>query len=275
MLCGAGLCGRSVLCAGITVAVVVICKKEWNMVSIFQKYMGTGLMLIWFVLALVYLFCHEKRKPYRILFLYMPVMVLLVFFNPLFFRLFSETVGGEIYFRLCWLLPVILVIGYTITLICDSLKGRQKAYFGLVAIMVLMISGKLVYSSPLFSRAENTYHIPQVVVDICDAIEVEGREVMAAFPDEFLLYVRQYSPVICMPYGRESFEYYNELNAVIMSEEPDAEGLAALAMQNHCHYVIIQAGKVLLEDMIPFDFELFASIDGYEIYKNNNMYFGL
>ena len=75
--------------------------------------------------------------------------------------------------------------------------------------MVLMISGKLVYSSPLFSRAENTYHIPQVVVDICDAIEVEGREVMAAFPDEFLLYVRQYSPVICMPYGRESLEYYN------------------------------------------------------------------
>ena len=242
------------------------------MVSIFQKYMGTGLMLIWFVLALAYLFCHEKRKPYRILFLYMPVMVLLVFFNPLFFRLFSETVGGEIYFRLCWLLPVILVIGYAITLICDSLKGRQKAYFGLVAIVVLMISGKLVYSSPLFSRAENTYHIPQVVVDICDAIEVPGREVMAVFPGELLQYVRQYSNLVCMPYGRNivvsKWTVQNDLYDVMEQETIDTGELATLAREEQCAYIILPETKTLVGKLEDLEYEEFGRMHGYVIYKD-------
>ena len=45
--------------------------------------------------------------------------------------------------------------------------------------------------------------MPQAVVDICDAIQVEGREVMAVFPKEMLSFVRQYTPLVCMPYGRE------------------------------------------------------------------------
>ena len=245
------------------------------MVEIFQKYMGTGLMLIWFLLALVYLFLHEKRKPYRILLIYTPVIILLLFFNPLFYRIFEQAVGNEIYFRLGWLLPITVVIGYAVILICDSLKGRTKGIFAAVAVVVLLLSGKLVYSSPLFSRAENPYHVPQTVVDICDAIKVEGREVMAAFPDEFLLYVRQYSPLICMPYGREAFSYYNELNGVLMSDEVDVEKLSGLAKQALCHYVILPEGKVLKQDMEMYSYELFDVIGGYEIYKDNTMYFGL
>lgn len=245
------------------------------MVEIFERYMGTGLMLIWFVLALVYLFLKEKRKPYRILLIYTPVIILLVFFNPLFFGLFEAAVGSEIYFRLLWLLPVAVVIGYAAVLICASLKGRMKQVFAMTAILVLIVSGKLVYSSSLFSKAENIYHVPQTVVEICDAIKVEGREVMAAFPGEFLLYVRQYSPLVCMPYGREVFGYYDELYGVIMSEEPDVEKLAILAKQALCHYVILQEGKVSEKEMERYSYELFAVIDGYEVYKDNTMYFGL
>ena len=245
------------------------------MVEIFQKYMGTGLMLIWFLLALVYLYLHEKRKSFRILLIYAPVILLLAFFNPIFYRLFEKLVGNEIYFRLVWLLPVTVVIGYAAVLVCAALKGRAKGVFAIAAIAVLMISGKLVYTNPLFSRAENPYHVPQAVVDICDAIEVEGREVMAAFPQEFLLYVRQYSPLVCMPYGREVFNYHDELYGVIMSDEPDVEKLAALAKQDLCHYVILEAGKVSQAEMEQYSYELFDVIGGYDIYKDNTMYFGL
>lgn len=245
------------------------------MVEIFERYIGTGLMLIWFVLALVYLFLKEKRKPYRILLIYTPVIILLVFFNPLFFGLFEAAVGSEIYFRLLWLLPVAVVIGYAAVLICASLKGRMKQVFAMTAILVLIVSGKLVYSSSLFSKAENIYHVPQTVVEICDAIKVEGREVMAAFPDEFILYVRQYSPLICMPYGREIFDYYNELNALIMSDVPNIERLSELAKQSMCHYVILGEGKVSPKEMEQYNYELFDVIGKYEIYKDNTMYFGL
>lgn len=245
------------------------------MIDIFQKYMGTGLILIWFVLALVYLYLHEKRKPYRILLIYVPALVLLVFFNPVFHRVFEKLVGDEIYFRLVWLLPIAVVIGYAIVLICNSLKGIKKSIFAVTAVLILIISGKLVYKNPLFTKAENVYHVPQTVVEICDAIEVKGREVMAAFPGEFLLYVRQYSPLVCMPYGREVFGYHDELYGAIMSEKPDVEKLAILAKQALCHYVILQEGKVSEKEMERYSYELFAVIDGYEVYKDNTMYFGL
>ena len=251
--------------------------------------MGSGLMLIWFALALIYLFFQEKRKPTRILFLYTPTIIFLLFFNPLFYRLFYETVGTEIYFRICWLMPVTTVTAYTIVHICDSLLNKKKqstdsassiftpvkkVLFSITAVLVLLVSGTPVYTNPLFTPAENTYHVPQFVVDICDAIEIEGREVMAAFPDEFLLYVRQYSPVVCMPYGREAYTgYYNELNLLIMSDEINVELLSSLSKASLCHYIILKEGKTFLGDMKDYGYELFDTLHGYEIYKDTTMNF--
>lgn len=236
--------------------------------------MGSGLILIWFLIALIYLFFHEKRKHMRIFFIYVPLMILLLFFNPLFYKLFLLTVGGEIYFRLCWLMPIIITLAYTIILICENMQGLKKTLFVLASVLLIVISGKPVYSSSLYSRAENIYHVPQAVVDICDAIEVEGREVMAAFPVEFLLYVRQYSPVVCMPYGRDViFGYYNELCDTIQSREIDVPKLAALAKQTYCHYVILEADKPLLGNMEDYGYELFDTMHGYVIYRDTSMNF--
>ena len=43
----------------------------WNdAVVIFQKYMGTGLIVIWFLAALAFLYFTEKQKERRIFFIY-------------------------------------------------------------------------------------------------------------------------------------------------------------------------------------------------------------
>ena len=138
----------------------------------FVKYMGTGLMLIWFLLALLYLFVYEKRKPRRILFVYAPLVTLLLFFNPLFSRLLGALMGEEVYFRTCWILPVIMEIAYCVAEIAGRLKGRRGAAFVAAAFFTVMVSGKLVYVNPLYSLAENSYHVPDSVVHICDAIRV-------------------------------------------------------------------------------------------------------
>ena len=41
-------------------------------VQLFRNYMGTGLIVILFLLAVVYLLVCEKRKHVRIIFVYMP-----------------------------------------------------------------------------------------------------------------------------------------------------------------------------------------------------------
>ena len=180
----------------------------WSSVSgAFRDYMGTGLIGICFLVSLVYLFLTEKRKHLRILFLYMPFCFLALFFNPLFSKLVYRMAEDEIYWRVLWLLPMTVTIAYTFVRLWGEIgqkRGERAArILGLCLAGIVAASGSFIYASPSFSRAENIYHMPDAVVEICDAINVPGREVMAVFPLELTQYVRQYSPVTCMPYGRE------------------------------------------------------------------------
>lgn len=238
-------------------------------IQIFQNYMGTGLVMIWFLLALIYLFLCEKRRPRRILFVYTPIIVLLLYFNPLFARVFYVLVGEEIYFRICWLLPIIVGIAYSVVLICERLKGRAAVSFVTAALVLAVLSGRLVYSSPLYSRAENLYHVPDSVVHICDAIEVPGREVMAAFPKEMLLYVRQYSPVVCMPYGREELMgLYDPFYFAMKSETVDLEALVPMAREKLCHYLVFRQEQEFNGQPADYGWEIALETDGYVVYRD-------
>ncbi len=246
------------------------------MIETFQKFGGSGGILCWFAIAWLYLWCTEKQRDRRIIFLYMPAIVLLLFFNPLFYKIFGGVTEEAIYFRFLWLIPITLVIGYTIVQVGEGLQKKKRNCFIMLAVLVLMVSGKLVYRNPLYSRAENMYHVPQTVVEICDAIEVEGREIMALFPREFLLYVRQYSAVVCMPYGRNEYMGgYNELYRLMNKEELVVEEIVPKIREYGCHYVILGEDKKLIGNLKDCGFELLGEVDGYKIYRDTTAYFGL
>lgn len=246
------------------------------MVETFQRYGGGGLMLCWFIMAWVYLLINEKKINNRILFVYAPAIMLIIFFNPFFYGIFGRMSEEDIYFRFLWLVPVTMVIGYAIIKIYNTLVNYKRTVFIIIAMLMLMISGKVVYTNPLFTKAENEYHVPQEVVDICDAIIVEGREVKAVFPKEFLLYVRQYTSYVCMPYGRDMLKGdYNDLFGIMEKDEIDVGELTRLVKQEGCHYIIISEEKKLLGRLEDYDYELFAVIDGYRIYRDITIYIGL
>lgn len=235
----------------------------------FKRYMGTGLVVSLFLIALIYLFLCEKRPSRRILFVYTPILLLLLFFNPLFAWIFVRLVGTETYFRLCWLLPYLLVLPYTVVLIVEQLKGKKAVCVSLAAAGLILVSGRLVYTNPLYSRAENIYHVPDSVVSICDVIEVPGREVMAVFPEELLLYVRQYSSVVCMPYGREVIMgTYNEMHEIMESEKIDLELLLPLTRESACHYIVLRQDKEISGDMAGYGLELFFETEEYRVYRD-------
>lgn len=240
-----------------------------NALEIFQKYMGTGLIIIWFLVSAGYLWIREKRKPVRIMFLYVPLLILILFFNPLFVAIFYRLAGEEIYFRILWLLPVTVVIAYAVVVAFEQLQGKKKRMFGLLAAVVLFFSGTLTYTSPLYRVAENIYHVPQTVVTICDAIEIPGREVMAAFPSEMVVWVRQYSPVVRMPFGRNFLMgEYNPLALTMEMDVIDTELMAEQLRENICHYVILADDKKMDQPLEDYDFEVFMHCDGYTVYKN-------
>lgn len=235
----------------------------------FYNYMGTGLIVIWYLVALIYLFLQEKRRPRRILFVYMPVIVLLLFFNPMFAGIFKMLVEEELYFRIGWLLPIVVTIAYCVVKICEQLKGKKAAIFAVVCLALVAVSGKLVYSNSLYSRAENVYHVPDSVVHICDAIVVPGREVMAAFPEELLLYVRQYSPLVCMPYGRAVLMGdYDELCEAMNSDVVELETLVPMARAAQCHYLVFRQEQEFVGQTEDYGWGMFLETDGYIIYRD-------
>lgn len=244
-----------------------------NAVILFREYMGTGLIVIWFLLSLCYLCAREKRKPVRVLFVYVPVTLLVLFFNPLFERIIYRVVGDEIYYRILWLLPISLVIAFAAVDIYGRLKGKAQILWGVTAAVLIVVSGSFIYNNPFFKKAENRYHVPQNVVDICDAIKVEGREVMAVFPAEMLQYVRQYSGVVCMPYGREMlverWNSFDELYDVMEAEVIESSELAKIARERGCAYIILPQDKEMKGRLSDYAFEVFGQVDGYLIYKDS------
>ena len=95
--------------------------------KLFQEYMGTGLIMIWFLVSLLYLWVTEKRKYIRILFVYVPLVLLLVFFNPVVAKIISGLADGEIYYRILWLLPVTPVVAFTAVSLCGCLLYTSDA----------------------------------------------------------------------------------------------------------------------------------------------------
>lgn len=254
--------------------------------NLFREYMGTGLLTVWFLLSLAYLWIREKDESVRILFIYMPVVVLLLYFNPLFAELVFRMAEAEIYYRVLWLLPVTAVNAYTFIHIfaraCSRQTGGGKkawrkkslacggAVLGMGA--ALAVSGSYVYGNPNFVRAQNLYHVPDSVVHICDTIVVPGREVMAVFPLELVQYVRQYTPLVCMPYGREMmverWNYDSDLCRAMEAEKVDMEELAAQVRQADCHFCILRADKVILGRPEDYGWILVDEMDGYVIYRD-------
>lgn len=244
-------------------------------IILFREYMGTGLIMIWFLVCLVYLFVKEEKKQIRILFLYVPVVLLLIFFNPLFGTLMDNYLGDEIYYRILWILPVTVVIAYTGVRIYAGLAGKKRGVFSIFVVFMIIMSGSWIYANPFFSKAENLYHVPESVVHICDAIEIPGREVTAVFPLDMVQYVRQYSPVICMPYGREMLvEGWNEwasqdaLCDAMEAEKTSALELGSLAREENCIYIVVSEEKKIEGDMRDGGYELFLETDGYRVYKD-------
>lgn len=246
-----------------------------EIMAIFREYMGTGLIVALYLFCLLYLFLQEERKYIRAIFLCVPVLILLLFFNPLFAGIVRKTSDDEIYYRILWLLPLTAGIAYTVCHICGKLRGKRRYAFLAGVVLIVMLSGKCVYDSPPFAKAENRYHVPDSVVHICDAIIVPGREVQAAFPRELLQYVRQYTPFVCMPFGREvlveRWDMPNELSQAMEQEVIDLEELVPLARKWQCHYIILREGKEILGELRDFDWEIFGKMDGYVIYRDTGV----
>lgn len=256
-------------------------------VVIFKNYAGSRLTIVLFLLSLAFLLFAEKNKRRRAIFVYTPFTLLFLFFFPIFRKVFVRLMSGEgdTYYRVLWLIPMGVIIAYAgvklAALLYDKLKGKissgqcnwmKRAVLASLAIAIAFC-GKYVYASQYMSKAENLYHIPQTVIDICDLIAPEEGEerIWSVFPTDLVYFVRQYDTNIQMLYGREMVEpkwQYAEPVHTIMNNPTiiDIEELLKLTRERYCTYIVLPNNKDVTEAPENFGLELLDTIDGYPVY---------
>jgi len=242
-----------------------------DIITIFQKYCGNGIFPLLFLAAVVYLLFTEKDKRVRLVLAEASVVILLLFFLPLF-KMIMDKLDEGTYYRILWLLPMTVVIAYA----GIKVFGRHHRLGFAVLAAVCILTGQCVYQSQYVSKAQNRYHIPNSVIAICNEImpaEDEER-IWAVFPDELIHFVRQYTTEVQMPYGREmlveSWEWNWNTHPIykIMREDPiDLDALEPLLEEYYVNYLILNRGRPVVGEFADNSLKLVVQIESYDVYR--------
>ncbi len=243
-----------------------------------KLFFGNPLLAIVLLASAIYLIICEKDFRKKIILGILPVVVLAGFLLPitkiLYVAAFDD--GSDTYYRVLWLIPMYVVIGYAACKLIFSLKNVVWQRVGLVAsLVVVMLSGSLVYANQYMSRAENLYHIPQDAIDVCDVIlpKDQDQRVRVLFPSELVHFVRQYDTRILMPYGREmiasQWDYYNAVyDAYEKPEVINAEALLEATRQAKCLYIVVRTDRKVDVNLVSMGLKLVDTVGDYLIYSD-------
>lgn len=239
---------------------------------IFKLYTGLKLLFVLTLAAWVYLLAAEKNRNIRILFVYAPVLILLLFLFPISRKLFvAAGLDGETYYRVIWTIPMGMITAYGF---CRFFVKHKRIGLAVTAALIVLC-GSFVYNSDYISKAENLYHIPDTVISICELIHpedgAENVQVTVVVPEELTYFVRQYDSDIRMPYGREmiasQWDYYNAVHAVMEEAEVvDLEALIEACREEYCQYIVLSSARKTQGDPGELGLVLLAEIDGYLVY---------
>ncbi len=247
--------------------------------TVWQNISGTGMLTALYVFAVVFLFFQEKETYKRIVFVYLPAFWIMLLMLPVTYKIVAEVIDEELYYRFFWLLPMTLTIAYALVQAYHLYKGAHRKLAAVSIILLILVSGDFVYNNWRYEKAENIYHVPQSVVELCDLMHAEGREVMALFPTDLMQYVRQYDSTICLPYGRdvlvEDWSIDHPLYNMMEGEELDADELGQTASAFNCAYIILQEEKEMTGDLTKYGYSLKDTCQGYRLFYNDDIFMSI
>lgn len=244
-----------------------------DIINIYKEYVGTGMVMALFLASMAYLWLEDKKTARKLALAVVPTITLLLFFTPFFGDLVYRYLDNETYYRFLWLLPVVPVIAYAGVKLLLRLQGIKRLIALVACCGILVVCGDFVYDNPYFTKAENPYHVPNEVAEICDSIIMEGREVKAVFPMEMVQYVRQYTPYVLMAFGREMLvEDWRVSNSVYEEYTlgiTQASKLVKATRNNGCHYIIWDTTREMSGSLEKEGLEKVNTVGKYDIYLDS------
>ena len=233
----------------------------------FSEFKGSGMYILLFLLSIIYIYLKDDSKK-KTLFVYYPILVFLITLNPLFNKLVGGVFKSSIYWRFFWLLPLGITISYTMVKIIN--ENEKKVFLTCAFIIVIMISGKLIYNNTNYIKTGNAYKLPDEPVLIAQIIASDEEEYKKAIvPQTVVPYIRQIDSSIDLAYKRNP-EGYKENQYVFALTVGDVGVLAELAKKSESNYIVIGKNVPINIEFYHFGFEKLNETENYIIYKKTS-----
>ncbi len=238
----------------------------------FLEYKGTGMYIILFCIAIFYICLKEKNNNNKAFFIYFPIIILLITLNPLFNKIISPIFKESTYWRVYWMIPLIIEIAYASVLFINEQKEKNEKIISIIGVIaIIVISGKYTYTEENFFKTGNLYKLPDESVRIAQIIGLDESDHKKAIVSESIVaYIRQIDANIGLAYKREPQGYANN-KFVLAMLQGDSYQIAKLAIENNCNYIVLKKVIPLTLDMSYFNFSVLDMTENYVIYKLNKL----
>ena len=251
------------------VDIFILCLKA------LKNYTGLKLLFVLSLIAWFYLFFREKNKNLRVVLVFMPFIVALLFVCPLTYIIFDKVgLDTDIYYRIIWMIPLGVLTVYSMVKLCN--KSIRTRIIGLViSAALIVISGKCIYTSNTFFKSENIYGLPQQTINVVDYLRsIDKHERITVLPSaDLITTIRQYDATICMPYGRDMFnaalEYTHPVFEIYEhTDRLNFSDLLEVTRDYEIEYIIVYAARLLDDDPIDAGLVYVGEVDDHLIYQD-------
>lgn len=254
--------------------------SEWcvGVIDTFLKFVGSG-YAHWGIAFIIAIILAIKDSDIRYKIIYPVILLLLIFFNPLVYGIIGTRFLNGMYWRMLWLVPINVIIAVgTVKLYSFMKRPVLKLVVVMVAVAVIGVTGKFIFNADNFVIAANYYQIPQVTIDVADAIIEDMGDMDTCnivLPDELVCSIRQYTTRVNLLYGRNAYGYIEEMGdmqAVVhdemIKESPDCKVLTDYCKARRITYIVFNSvNQKNYDGVTEYDYEFLRNVDGYDIYK--------
>lgn len=242
----------------------------------YERFVGNGMYISIFIVSVLYVLNivnkkdikHEKKIKATLG--YYSIIVFILIITPIFANVMVEVNGENVYWRVYWLLPIAITIPYMLTqYIFKNPKLIGKITIGFVSIVLLIISGKYVYTEDKFVKVNNYYKIPDDIFEIIEcASEDDDSYKKLAGPIEFIIYTRQYDGTIILPEQRSFTGTYGKDSIITYIEEGNLQKIYDKAKQLNCNYIVMKHEDENEDiNLVSLGFRVLKQNSKYTLYK--------
>lgn len=240
--------------------------------DVFLEYKGTGMYIALFLVGMLYIFLTEKNKNNKTFLVYFSVFTLLIILNPLFHKCINKLLNRNVYWRTFWILPMGIIMAYAATDIIKNMANKKKKMIAFLSIVVIiMTSGKFIYTQENYRKIDNFYKIPDEFIEVTNILSrVDLKNKKAMIPTTMVEYIRQIDANIQLAFSRRPpNDYEQKYEIVRYYNSGDVEHLTNLCKQKNTNIIVYDKSIRLSISPSYFEFDLYAQTEHYDIYVLN------